>query len=113
MSKALLIAVCMILWVFLINPIFPIIPRYIITPWSAAYSVFTYFTESFSLDSSKTTERMVKNPMWLRHTVTKIFAKNHSVKLVNALYLFRYTLNNTTGLSILKKLARLEQLTDP
>ncbi len=46
------------------------------------YSAFTYFTESFSLNSSKTTECIV---MWLRHTVAKIFAKNHSVKLVNAL----------------------------
>ena len=67
--------------------------------------MFTYFTELFSLNSSKTTECMViklcirqsyqncevdskvngENPMRLRHTVTKIFAKNHSVKLVNAL----------------------------
>ena len=26
-----------------------------------------------------------ENPMWIRHTVTKIFAKNYSVKLVNSL----------------------------
>ncbi len=69
-------------------------------------NVFTYFTESFSLNNSKTTECMViklcmrqsyqkchnfdskvngEIPMWLRHKVTEIFAKNHSIKLVNAL----------------------------
>ncbi len=44
----------------------------------AIYSAFTYFTESFSLNSFKITERMVIK-------LTKIFAKNHSVKLVNTL----------------------------
>ncbi len=54
------------------------------------YSTFTNFTELFSLDSFKTTERMVIKlcmrqscgyDIWLQ----RYLQKKHSVKLVNAL----------------------------
>ena len=60
-----------------------------------------YNSKKFAKSKVKVTEKVIKckkikchnfdskvngkNPMWLRHTLTKIFAKNHSVKLVNAL----------------------------